>query len=99
MGDHICPVCGGYGISLREKTLLRLYGRVLICRACGTQLTVDYWQSIVSLVPFLVLLGVGFLLDSAVGLIVCLLVGLVASWLWQIKYVPLVPIGRSSRPK
>ena len=97
MGDHLCPVCRAYGISSREKLLVRFSGQVLTCRACGAQLTVDYWQSVVSLVPLLAMVGVGFLLNSFVALLICLAAGLVASWLWSIRYVPLVAVGRGSR--
>jgi hypothetical protein len=97
MGDHLCPVCRAYGISSREKLLVRMFGHVLTCRACGARLTVDYWQSVVSLVPLLVALAVGFLLDSLLGLILCLIAGLAASWLYSIMYVPLVPIGHDAR--
>jgi predicted RNA-binding Zn-ribbon protein involved in translation (DUF1610 family) len=97
MDDHLCPVCGNYGISVRDKLRLRLFGQVLTCSACGVRLTVDYWQSVISLVPLLVMLGIGFLLNSALGLAVCLAIGLAASWLWSIRYVPLVPIGRGPR--
>lgn len=99
MGDHICPICRAYGISSREKMIVRLFGHVLTCQACGVQLTVDFWRSIPALIPLLLLLGVGFLFDNLAVLIVCLAVGLLASWLWSIRYVPLVPVGRHSRPK
>lgn len=96
MAHHLCPVCRSYGISARDKLLVRFAGHVLTCHACGTQMTVDYWRSLVSLVPLLASLGVGFLVNSAWGLIVCLLLGLAGSWLYSIIYVPLVPIGRDS---
>jgi predicted RNA-binding Zn-ribbon protein involved in translation (DUF1610 family) len=97
VSDHICPVCGSYGISLRDKAQLRLLGHDLTCRACGTQLTVDYWDSIVALVPFFACVGVGLLLDSLIGLLVCAMVGLGISWWWSIRKVPLVPTGRHTK--
>lgn len=95
--DHLCPVCGAYGISWRDKLRVRLLGEVLTCGACGARLGVDYWRSVVSLVPLLVSLAVGFLFANAIGLIVCLAVGLTASWLYSIIYVPLVPLRENAR--
>lgn len=99
MDDHICPVCGAYGVSSREKAFIRLYGYVLTCHGCGAQLTVGFWESVVSLVPFFVFLCVGFVLDNSLGFIVCLVIGLLASWQWSIRFVPLVPTGRRPRSK
>jgi hypothetical protein len=99
MGDHICPVCGAYGVSFRDKVLVRLVGHVLTCQACGVQLTVGFWESIPALIPLLLFFGLGVLFDNIAVLIVCVVVGLLASWLWSIRYVPLMPIGYRSRPK
>ena len=99
MSDHLCPVCGGYGISFRDKLHLRLFGQDLTCSVCGTKLTVDYWDSLVALVPLFVSFGIGFLFGSLTGLIACVLVGFGVSWWWSIRKVPLVPAGHRKIPR
>jgi len=99
MGDHICPICGTYGISLREKVKVRLYGQVLTCRACGVRLTVGFWESVMSLIPLLLSVGLGLLLNNMLALVICAAAGLAASWYWSIRYVPLIPLdyGRTGK--
>ena len=79
--------------------MVRLYGHVLTCRACGVRLTVGFWESVLSLIPLLLGLGLGFLLDSALALAICAVAGLAASWFWSIRHVPLIAVGYEHRKK
>ena len=97
MEDCTCPVCGAQGISGHERAFIRLYGYVVTCHGCGAKLTVGFWESILSLVPFFIFLGVGFIFENNLARVVFLALGLFASWQWSVRFVPLVPTGSRTK--
>lgn len=99
MRDYVCPVCGAYGVTAREKLSLRLYGSPTTCHRCGASLTVGLSETLVTYVILLCTLISGLLVRDLWRQIPVLAAGLGAAAYWHLQRVPLVETGRHVRAR
>lgn len=99
MRDYVCPVCGAYGVTAREKLSLRLLGRATTCHRCGASLTVSVSETLVTYAILLLTLASGLLFRELWRQLLVVLAGAGAAAYWHLQIVPLVETGRHVRAR
>lgn len=97
MGDYICPVCRGHGVTAQEKFSLRLYGDPTTCHRCGASLTVSTTEEVLGYLLLVVAVILCVLFRHPFIQALTLFTGAALALYWHMQCVPLVESARHIR--
>jgi energy-converting hydrogenase Eha subunit G len=98
MGEYICPVCRGYGVTAREKLMLYVQFKTLNCHRCGASLSLSLFETLMTYLIMFGMIVAGQFLSGFSQLLV-IAIGVLASVYWHMQHVPLVETGRHVRTR